>query len=152
MSLHLGTFVLGRAYDLDDDEWGNSYGLVPNNVTVKGASGRKVVSSRGKIQRTINLRYSGQQGVGMGVTWPSALYRAMVGGKHPLVWLDDDSIFVNDGTKGHHDPILVRYTGPMSQQHQAYHYYDDTLVGGFGRGLIFSNILDIGSITLEEEL
>lgn len=148
--LQLGTLVIGQLFDLPDDEWGAQYAIKSNNAVNVGRSGRRIITEIGPPARTISITYSGILDKGMGISEPNELFR-LLRGKHPLVWIDDDS--QQDGSgKGHSEPILCRHNGEISQKQVAYNYYDESDSEGFGYGQSFHNVLDTSSIVLEEEV
>jgi len=149
--LKLGTFIAGEVYSLPTDEWGFQIRHVANLQTVGGPSGIEQVRERGPVRRIIELSYSGEQDLNMGVTPPAEMFRKLGGGVNPAVWIDDGSVLDNDGERGMHWPMLVRPKGPISQRHAAYNRVSDG-VTAFNQGDVTRNIFDTSGFKLEEIL
>jgi hypothetical protein len=151
-SLKLGTIVIGRGYDLPDDEWGARFGWEANNSLVVAKSGIQRVARVGPMVRTIDLRYTGLTDKGMAVTKPAALFRSLGGGQYPLVWVDDDSMLDNSQNNGAHDAILGRLSDKLSSGIRAYTYADEGQDVGFNIGNVIRGVHDVDGFTIREVL
>lgn len=145
--LWMGTLVVGRVYDLSNDEWASNVEYSPSTSVIKGRGGLSNVKTIGKMLRTINLSYTGEIDRGMFVTNISKLAEHLRWGVHPLVWLDDDSCLDHASDLVHHDPILARLGG-LSQSRVAYYPMNEYQTNETIQ--FIRNILDTGQVSLEE--
>lgn len=143
----LGTLVLGKVYDLPDDEWDSKIDTVPNVTVVEGRAATRQWAENAQERRHISVAYTGNTDRGMGKTDVHEMFRMCRWGTTPIVWIDNDDQI--DGIRSgqcHRDPILARVRGPVSQQRVAYNRLTQD-------GITYSrNIMDVGGIVLEEVL
>lgn len=146
--LRLGTFLLGRTYNLADDDWESSIISRHNLNTLVGRSGIRHVRRQGNPLRTIQLKYVGQTDMGMGTSPIHELFRFGGGGEYPIAWLDDDTVLDSSENYVHSDPILARMMGPATQTRRSYNNLvqaESSNVDPFIR-----NIWEVGGLALEE--
>jgi len=121
----VGTVVIGRTYDLPDDDWVSNISTNPNTSVIDSRYGARQVKELGEEQRTIDLNYVKLTDRGMGIQDVKEFYRILRWGVRPLVWIDHDEIL--DGTianMAHGEPILVRATDKFSQNRASYNYLE----------------------------
>jgi len=117
----LGTVVLGRTFDLDDDEWDCKVTGEPNLRVAKTRSGADYVHEIGPERRAIDLSYSGQTDRGMGVEKAREFFRHVRWGVRPIVWVDHDDIYgMTYYSPAHTEPILARMLAPYAQSRDGY--------------------------------
>lgn len=149
--LRMGTLLMGRTYELNDDEWDTQIGYQPNVSVREGRSGRKEVRRLGQWRRTIDMRWTGQVDAGMGICGPVAMLGRTEMGVHPVVWIDDDAALDAGGNKqAHHEPILARLITPFTAQRES--YYPSQEYHGGAQVTFNRNIMQISGVTLEEVL
>ena len=142
----VGTVVLGRTYDLDDDLWESSTSLEPNIKVNQSRAGSRNVEERGQERRSVSLGYTGLTDRGMGIEKAREFFRILRWGVRPVVWIDHDDVLdaVVSGLDCHSEPMLANVMG-YNQSRKAYRQMTE-----FGDDHI-RNYLDSG-IKLEEVL
>lgn len=148
----IGTVVIGRTYQLPDDEWSSDIVTEPAVDVRETRSRVRQWRELGPERRSISLTYTGLVDRGMGSHVVSKLWEHLRWGVSPVVWIDDDSILgYGDGSASdryhcHPDPILARVRGPIVQGRVAYNYLEQD-------GKYYTrNIQDLSGVILEEEL
>jgi hypothetical protein len=150
--LQLGTLVIGEAFELPDEEWGFSITQVSAVTNVKGRSGFEHIRQMGRLQRMVDVKFTGMIDAGIGIVPPVELFRSLKSGELPLVWYDDESPQDNDSADGLHEPILARITKAPGVSHASFVQYDEGDPDGIGRGEVRRNVLNVDSMTLAEVL
>lgn len=148
-SWELGTLVLGRTIDINDNDWKHQFGRVANNQVTKSFNGKKWIKQLGAPMRTLDLQYSGLVDNGNAIVEPISMYELLKQGEKPLVWIDDDTT----GTAGSiawSEPILLRIVDPPSASHEIYLPTDESTAFP-SVGTVNRNVISV-SLRLEEIL